>query len=185
MNFWEAVELMRAGKKMEFNGYPYYIRDDKLYVDHEECGEMLGKLSVKGYCEQEWREYSEPDEIFLLSAEEYEEYKDVIPKFDCWWWLRSPGDDSFDAAYVCCDGSVYHDDVIYDDYCVRPVLRLKSCNFPIGLRIIKHNFPWIVIDGDLAIAEVPIATHRFDEKSNNYETSEIRQFLLNWIKNRK
>lgn len=38
-----------------------------------------------------------------------------------------------------------------------------------------------MIDKDLAIAEVPIAFRRFSKKSNNYEISEMRKYLLEWI----
>lgn len=129
------------------------------------------------------------DHIFLLSIEEYEKYKDKIPKIDCWWWLRSPGNYPYQAAIVG-KGGVFYDVGIYvhgNDGAVRPVVNFSRFehDYPkIGERIIKYNFPWIVIDEGLAIAEVPIAFRRFDEKSNDYENSEIRQFLLDWYEER-
>lgn len=44
----------------------------------------------------------------------------------CWWWLRSPGEDSFIAANVDIDGSVYTLglSVFDDDVAVRPALWL-------------------------------------------------------------
>lgn len=124
------------------------------------------------------------DEIFLLSVEEYEKYRYDIPQFNAWWWLRSKGSSSDIVESVCC-GNIKDSYSTFIDGCVRPALRLKSNAHPIGSRLMKYDFPWIVIDSNLAIAEVPIATHRFDEKSNNYEASEIRRFLLDWIEIRK
>lgn len=125
------------------------------------------------------------DEIFLLSIEEYKKYHDRIPHINCWWWLRSPGDYSDFTAGVDDDGSIYFDGyrVDYDDGAVRPVLRIAHPE-KIGMRIVQYDFPWIVIDKNLAIAEVPIVFHRFDNKSNNYENSEIKKFLNDWIERR-
>ena len=42
----------------------------------------------------------------------------------CWWWLRSPGGDKGDAAFVKFDGRVfnYGCSFMYTDGCVRPVV---------------------------------------------------------------
>lgn len=129
------------------------------------------------------------DKIFLLSKEEYERYKNVIPPIKTWWWLRSPDAyDSESAGDVDRDGWVHRSDV--DDYDgARPALRidnLESSNLKLGQRIMLYDFPWVVIDVEepLAIAEVPIGFHRFDSESNDYETSEIRQYCLDWLKAR-
>ena len=139
---------------------------------------------------EDYLKAEEFDEIFLLSAEEYEKYKPNIPYIRCWWWMRSPGYNSDCAALVNYDGSVCNSGnyVNINSDAVRPALRisnLESSNLTVGDRFVKYDFPWIKIDDNLAIAEVPIAFHRFDEKSNDYKTSEIRKFLLNWINERK
>ena len=45
---------------------------------------------------------------------------------NCWWWLRSPGNTSYDAANVYYYGNVnyYGNYVYYDHYAVRPALHL-------------------------------------------------------------
>ena len=141
----------------------------------------------------------EDDEIFLLSIEEYEKYKDRIPHVVCWWWLRSPGYHNGYAANVYYGGSVRHsgDLISIASGCVRPALRIPNLSsythcpagsyyqkYRIGDRIVKYDFPWIIIDEDLVIAEVPIAFHRFDAKSNDYATSEVRQLLKDWKEER-
>lgn len=127
------------------------------------------------------------DKIFLLSIDEYKKYKANIPCIHCQWWLRSPGDDSDRAAGVSYDGSVgdygYYVDIV--DVAVRPALRLESSAHKIGDRVIEAGFPWIVIDEGIAIAEVPIAFRRFAPSDNDYDTSEIRQFLMDWYEERK
>ena len=129
------------------------------------------------------------DKIFLISIEEYEKYKKHIPYINSWWWLRSPGFYSNCAAHVVNDGSVsnYGNDVFLSNDAVRPALKISNPEFDplkIGERFVKYSFPWIKIDNNLAIAEVLIAFRRFDKESNEYETSEIRQFLKDWLKGR-
>lgn len=71
---------------------------------------------------------------------------------------------------------------------IRPCLKISSQeseNLKIGDRLIKYAFPWIKISNNLAIAEVPVGFYRFDKKPIDYKNSEIRQYLLNWVKERK
>ena len=129
------------------------------------------------------------DKIFLLSAEEYKKYEDKIPFIRDSWWLRSPGDVQANAAFVYDDGYLIDlgYGVSYDAVAVRPALSIdnpQANNLKIGDRFVEADFPWIVIDEGLAIAEVPIAWRRFDAESNDYETSDIRQFLIAWYAER-
>jgi len=135
------------------------------------------------------------DEIFLLSIEEYEKYKDVILKINCWWWLRSRGrspihgSDST-AGVLGYQVDLYGYSVSSDDCGVRPALKfLAAYNedgiAKIGDRIMVYNFPWILIDKNLAIAEVPIAFDKFDDKSNDYENSYVRKYLKEWVDKRR
>ena len=161
-------------------------RIEELGNEVQDLKNQLDKVDKVGF---------EDDEMFLLSTHEYEQYKESIPHINAYWWLRSPGYYSNYAAYVINVGSVnfYGLGVDYVFDCVRPALKFKSTSYflkrnetgtwteaKIGDRIIAYNFPWIIIDKDLAIAEVPIAFRRFDDKSNDYETSEIRKFLKEW-----
>lgn len=152
----------------------------------KEAREELDALE-RQMAEQEEEEVGfEKDEIFLLSIEEYEKYKDKIPKIDCWWWLRSPGYISLLAAGVDRNGSVYDHgiNVTHSISAVRPALKLKG-EYDVGARIVLYDFPWVVIDKNLAIAEVPIWFTGFDfDASNCYCSSYIRAYLKNWLENR-
>ena len=127
------------------------------------------------------------DEIFLMSIEEYEKYKNDILQIKAWWWLRSSGFKSDYVAHVYSNGSVsYIGNYINHDYdAVRPALYLDFTDFNKSEKFVYCGITWIVLDEHLAIAEMPISFHKFDENNNIYETSEIRQFLLNWYNERK
>jgi len=126
------------------------------------------------------------DELFLLSADEFEYYRKLIPEYNDWWWLRSRGRYNYCAEYVYDSGYAYciNDLYIDEDGCVRPALHFDDSTITIGDRFIKYDFPFVCIDRGLAIAEVPIEPHKFDNNSNDYETSEVRRFLEEWRKSR-
>lgn len=65
--------------------------------------------------------------LFLLSKDEYEKFRDEIPKADGWWWLRSPGNITDYVAYILTDRSVCccGRDIRNEDCGVRPALRLR------------------------------------------------------------
>ena len=71
------------------------------------------------------------DNIFLLSIDEANKYfksdDERIANYDgeaAWWWLRSPGYDGSNAAYVNRGGNVdyFGDYVSHDDIAIRPAL---------------------------------------------------------------
>lgn len=121
------------------------------------------------------------DTLFLLSTEEYEIYKNVIPYCMCTWWLRSPGYAKPYASVVCSSGYVKDSGryVNLGAIGIRPALRTEQ--FPeasIGDVRVIQNFPFTKIDNDLFIALVPITFNRFDDKEDNeYERSYIRNLL--------
>lgn len=154
---------------------------EELSAKYEKALHDLGKQAEPP------KEEPDMDKIFLLSKEEYKQHKDAIPTVKMCWWLRSPSADfARGAGVVDYDGAV-HDHYVLDDWSVRPALHLESSessNLKIGDRLVRADFPWIVIGDGLAIAEVPIGFWRFDENSNDYETSEIRKKLLAWWEER-
>lgn len=129
------------------------------------------------------------DELFLLSVEEYEKYKGVIPVICAWWWLRSPGYISYYEASVTNDGSVITEGLFVNStHGIRPALKVSKSeisNLKIGDRKIYYDFPFIKIDDDLLIAEVPIAFDKFNSYSNDYEKSYVKRFLEGWKEGRE
>lgn len=155
----------------------------ELEKKYEELGEEIERLKEE---EKKKKDGVCADCIFLLSTEEYEKYKDKIPHINSWWWLRSPSSSSTRAAYISIDGNAtkYGASVNYIR-AIRPALRCIAGQWKVAdNRIFRCGMTWIKIDENLYIAEVPIAFRRFDGDSNNYQTSEIRQFLLNWCEER-
>lgn len=121
------------------------------------------------------------DVIFLLSKDEYKKYKGKIPTINCRWWLRDAGNlfvDEFDN--ICRFPSKFN----HPDFALRPALKLKG-EYNVGERIVLIGFPWVVIDKNLAIAEVPIWFSTFDNVDGNcYRDSYAREYLKKWLENR-
>ena len=124
----------------------------------------------------------------LLSVEETENLLTREErKYHCWWWLRSPGISSDGAAGVGNGGDVYCNGygVYGDDDCVRPALQisnLESSNLLIGDVFEVGDYKFRIISEDLAwMYEQDIGDHRFDEETNVYGQSEIKQFVDDWF----
>ena len=120
----------------------------------------------------------------LLTAEEAEKLPRRLRKHTRWWWLRSPGDDSKHAAYVHIGGSVYYDGhpVDLSDVAVRPALRISNLNdYRVG-SLFKFGGKWFeIIDENTAFCLSNIGIEKFDDKTNDYNNSYIKQYIDNWF----
>lgn len=127
------------------------------------------------------------DKIFLLSIEEYKKYIDEIPHMTTWWWLRSPGYNSRGVAFMSSYGYVGYDiHLSYDNGAVRPALKYTNLNTIKSKDkdcFVWNETKWKIIDEEkkIAISCLPITFERFDNDSNDYASSEIREWLLNWF----
>lgn len=192
----EVLYNQTLEKKMPFDRFYDTFRDDcpTTFFKGLKClNDMNGSDDVDMCCKcwlQEVDMYHMIDEIFLLSSDEYKKYGNIIPNVETFWWLRDTGWHDDEAILVRRGGTI--DDtggyVGASFRGVRPALTIEDivfANLRIGERYVKYDFPWIKIDNNLAIAEVPIGFNKFDSESNDYEKSEVRQYLLNWVKSRK
>ena len=131
-------------------------------------------------------------DVTLLSAEEYEASRDIIPKLKGgWWWLRSPGYFSYFATIVFNFGRVSTDVcfVNYSDGVVRPalsILNLKSLDLRPGDQIIDFaGHDWTVISDTMVLCNDGIGKHCFREDweapdANSYEASAVKKYLQAW-----
>ena len=121
------------------------------------------------------------NKLFLLSIEEYKKYKVLIPKRWYWWWLRSAGVSQYRMSGVDCDGSVdFVGNNIFIDYGVHPAFKSAKIaqNIAIGDVIdIKENV-WIYLGDDLFISKYAVAFSKFDDESNEYNNSYIKNVTL-------
>ena len=128
----------------------------------------------------------------LLSKEEYEKYRLLIPIIDNWWWLRTPNSDhSSGVCIIDCDGKLYSDFCFYKDGGIRPVctLNLEPSDSEfwhkpktlIGAKIKYGKHQWTVLDALendlLVLCDKNIWCRRFDLRFNIWETSELKQWL--------
>lgn len=123
-------------------------------------------------------------EITLLSKEEYSQYKNIIPKITEPWWLRSPGYSSYSANNVDSGGYLGSSDNVNNTKGIRPALHmnlvnLKSLSAGDKIRVGSKSFTILSWEGDevFVLCDEFIATHRFGFNSNQWETSELKQWL--------
>lgn len=130
--------------------------------------------------------------ITLLNSEELKEYKYIIPKtlispsYDIYWWLRSEGKDPEETEIVTWDGKRLSM-ARYLEYDVCPVLKLITSphRLGVGTEFRLFGFEWTVLDVKdgvtTAICNTKIACRRYDTESNDWETSELKAWLEEWI----
>lgn len=127
----------------------------------------------------------------LLSIEEAEEYlRRVERAYNCWWWLRSPGDYYNYTANVYYYGDIYKNghNVGYNNGYVRPALQIKnleSSNFKIDDIFELGGFEFKIISDNLAwMYKQDIGQYVFNKdvkKGNDYETSDVKEFIDKWF----
>ena len=123
----------------------------------------------------------------LLSVEEASDLPESVRRCNVWWWLRSPGSDSYDAMSVLADGSIYSSGygVDLDFGAVRPALTirgLKSKNLEPYSIVLINGKKFIVIGKDTALYNDAFIFHYFNKtkkQGNDYKTSDIRKFVEN------
>ena len=123
--------------------------------------------------------------ITLLTVEEAQALPDEIRRNGYSWWLRSPGSRDNDAACVYGYGLVNDRgyNVDYSGFGVRPALicNLESSNLEIGDRIEIFGHDWTAIGNDKILCDRVIEKRRFDEKTNDWEKSELKAWLEEWF----
>lgn len=167
--------------------------NDKIAELEKQIEQMKNELEViRAMREQGQKPVAVKDDpLFLLSSEEYNHYVSEIPSVDTCWWLRNSQEDGM-ALVIMWDGSVgWNGRTVGCCFSVRPAVRTSKleCDAEIVYNSARTRFfalgaTWKVIDDNLAIAETPIMFSGFDEKSNDYATSEVRKKLLDWYKER-
>ena len=147
---------------------------------------------------------------YLLSREEVKKLPVWILANGYLWWLRTPGlkdedvetylfdrpvnynDDN--ASVVCC---VYYDGDIYDpgyfvndklNVCVRPALKVANLdeqNLVIGDLVEVFGLLAQYIGNNSVLLCESIGVHNFDESTDDYDNSELKVWLNNWLKDIK
>lgn len=156
----------------------------KKYVD-----EKVFEVPIKKYIKQDSSLVIVG--ITILSKEEYDLYKDAIPLFNNYWWLRSPGSSSPYACivydYGARDGNDY-DVVDNGENAVRPalIINLESSNLNIGDEFTFADRDWTVISDALAICNSDIGTCPFRDywaasDANVYEKSDLKRYVEDWF----
>lgn len=119
------------------------------------------------------------EEVTLLSKEEWKLCRDICPNYTGWWWTRSADIFSDSSCYVNFGGSVRSSYVDHFYNGIRPAFIIRN-SLPLlkrGDHVFVGNIPCTVVSPVVVLADYPVCLHRFDEDSNDYETSEIKEFI--------
>ena len=139
-------------------------------------------MKVEAFIHKQQEVEITPLELSLLTTDEFNWYKSRIPKLNNqMWWLKDKSDNCFNRAVAfvnlanCALLDGYY---VADSLAVRPVLRFSG-DLETGTTFTLFNIDFKVIDTGMAISIDSITNHRFDLQNNNYEESELKQYLDN------
>ena len=122
-------------------------------------------------------------DISLLTVEEAQALPEDIGRYGQRWWLRSHGREHYDAAFVFKSGAIYKigDYIGYPNYAVRPAVTISDAMFAVGDTVIIQNKKYVAIAPDRLLYNDKFVYHRFDELTNDYEKSEIKKMVDEWL----
>ena len=123
------------------------------------------------------------EEITLLSEYEYFKNKKLIPPSKDYWWLCSQRIRPKYVAFVSGKSGDVCDEGIYVGCTldVRPALRIRDCyNLIPGDKIRISGYIFTILNEKLALCDTCIGKSIFDNESDDFETSYIKQYLYDW-----
>ena len=120
--------------------------------------------------------------LFLLSKEQYQKNKELISN-ESSWWLRSPSDYNLEnAVFVVYPGGLVHDYHAVDyRNGVRPAFKFTSDIFDdrnVGSVVQFGKINWIKLKDGIYLAKDIIFNYKFDNESNDYDGSDIKNKLI-------
>lgn len=130
--------------------------------------------------------------VSLLSIEEYEWFKEGIPSVGSgeWWWLRSKGTAGPYSASVIVDNKLTTNTREINEHyiSVRPLIimteRLPNLSIGKCVSVGTHETKFIYLGrykhSHYYLSVKCIGKYRFDLDSNDWEVSDLRNWLLKW-----
>lgn len=130
--------------------------------------------------------------ITLLSDEEYEAAKKHIKPIYLDWWLRTPGTSDIYTKDVGWYTNISHTGApVFNDEGVRPALKinLNDTNLKINDSFEFSDYTWTVISDNYALCDSTLCRMPFqhsvkESNENNYEESDVKEFIESWLANR-
>ncbi len=127
--------------------------------------------------------------IELLTVKEYNKYKSIIPVLKHSWWLQDRGDSGCFYVVSWLDQEPFAGAYYSGQRYVRPVLRVTDVNYKPGEKAAIFAHSWTALDTidgvTLLLCDAMVTIRRFDKVENQYEGSEVQQWLRSWLAKRQ
>lgn len=124
--------------------------------------------------------------IDLLTTEEAENLPENIKITGACWWLQSPGAQPGSISAIGTLGINFDNPVVSRvSDTVRAALYIEGLDdldLPLYTELRIFDFDWLYIGNNKALAKTYLWRGRFDSKSNEYATSEIKKKLDKQLK---
>lgn len=103
------------------------------------------------------------------------------------WWLQTPGYLPHDVAFVNCAGSYDASGACVNDnnVCVRPAIKIDVRPYlplVIGETVLVLGREAQFVGNGMVLFCEPIDHRKFDNETNNFNKSELKEYLEGWLK---
>ena len=152
------------------------------------------KLTEAPFIDNKWEEPLNrnsiyPESLELLTLEEASKLPENVLGYRYKWWVQPNYDNESRYANIISNNGTIDltpYEVSQSDVAVRPVLTVSNLDDS-NLEFYDRHYPlfslsWIYIGNDQFLYNGTAQKSRFDSKSNEYESSEIKGYLDGWLK---
>ena len=106
-----------ADKNPEYSTNPGNATKDKVF--------LLSIVEANKYFKSDDARKCAPTDYAIQQGAHTSDIFKVEGRWACWWWLRSPGYNSYSAAYINNGGSIDYNLVYFSSGAVRPCVRVR------------------------------------------------------------
>ena len=125
----------------------------------------------------------------ILTAEEYEQYKYILPNPGRRFWVDKPGMPAKRCSFINEDGVMDRFGTFSSDTTVglRPVIEYtpgekREILFSEGQAVLLHDLKWTAISENILVCDRCVEEMKFDDESNVFENSYLKYALYQYFK---
>lgn len=127
-------------------------------------------------------------EITLLTSDEYQSLRHLIPDIHKSWWLKDISSNDCPNIVAGINGDVFSWAFPGYKRYVRPALRISGVQVRAGEKLTIFAYPWTVLETidnvTLVLCDIPVTLRIYDKVYSKWENSELKNWLETWLDRR-
>ena len=127
-------------------------------------------------------------EITLLTSDEYQSLRHLIPDIHKSWWLKDISSNDCPNIVAGINSDVFSWAFPGHKRYVRPALRISGVQVRAGEKLTIFAYPWTVLETidnvTLVLCDIPVTLRIYDKAYSKWENSELKNWLETWLDRR-